>query len=153
MTTDDLLRKSTAEMVVAGRLWRRLAGEVIGRHGIQEAAASPLIWIGRLPDGVRQNVLAEYCSIEGASLVRLLDSLSDGGLVTRTPDPADRRANLLHLTEAGRAIAEAIEADLNDLRRRMLSDLDPADLEAALRVFAVIKAAAGRVEPLALMEA
>jgi MarR family transcriptional regulator for hemolysin len=150
MRTDDILRNFTGELVVSGRRWRRLASDVIRRHGVPEAAASPLLWIGRLEEGVRQNVLADRCGIEGASLVRLVDVLSESGLVTRTPDPTDRRANLLHLTDTGRSIAEAVEADLTALRGRVMSELALDDIEAALRVFATIKAAAEGVDLLGL---
>ena len=66
----ELLRIFTADMVVSARLWRKLAREQVARYGVAEAGAGPLLWIGRLGGKVRQNVLAEYCGMEGASLVR-----------------------------------------------------------------------------------
>jgi MarR family transcriptional regulator for hemolysin len=140
-----LPRDFTADMVIAGRLWRRLTRSVTGRYGIAEAGAPALLWIGRLGEGVRQNALAERIGVEGASLVRVLDDLAAAGLVTREPDPTDRRANLLHLTEAGRDITAHVETDLGELRQRVLGELAPADIEAARRVFAAVKAAAGEL--------
>jgi len=112
------------------------------RFGIAEAGASPLLWIGRMGEGIRQNALAERIGVESPSLVRVLDELATAGLVAREPDPSDRRANLLYLTERGRQLTAEVEQELMGLRDRVLGDLDSADIAAAGRVFAAIKAAA-----------
>jgi MarR family transcriptional regulator for hemolysin len=140
----ELLRIFTADMVVSARLWRKLAREQVARYGVAEAGAGPLLWIGRLGGKVRQNVLAEYCGMEGASLVRILDELQAAGLVVRVPDTTDRRANLLDLTEAGAIKLGEIEAELAAFRLQTFEGLSAADIEAALKVFAAVKAAAGR---------
>ena len=140
----ELLRVFTADMVIAGRLWRKLARETLARHGVAEAGAAPLLWIGRLGGKVRQNVLAEYCGMEGASLVRILDELQAQGLVVRVPDATDRRANLLDLTEAGHVKRTEIEADLAAFRLQTFEGISAEDIEAALKLFNVIKVAAGR---------
>ena len=93
-----LLRDLTRDVLVAGRLWRKMARRAAAKHGVSEAAASPLVWISRLGENVRQTALAEAIGIEGASLVRLLDELENSGLISREPDPADRRANGVSLT-------------------------------------------------------
>lgn len=133
-------RDFTASLVHAARLWRRLTRAVMAQHGVGEAAAPPLLWIGRLGEGVRQNALAERIGIEGASLVRVLDDLAAAGMVRREPDPSDRRANLLYLTPRGREVTATVEVDLQALRQRVLGHLGSADLAAAQRVFDAIKA-------------
>lgn len=140
--TTYLPRDFTSELVLSGRLWRRLTRAVTARFGIAEAGASPLLWIGRIGDGVRQNALAERIGIEGASLVRVLDDLAAAGLVTRQPDPTDRRANLLHLTDKGREITAAVESEIEELRQRVFAEISSDEIAAAGRVFAAIKAAA-----------
>jgi MarR family transcriptional regulator for hemolysin len=94
----------------------------------------PLLQISRLGDGVRQVTVAQAVGLESPSLVRLLDQLCNAGFVIRTEDPSDRRAKALSLTDSGRELADAIEAELMHLRREVLKDIDRADLEAALRV-------------------
>jgi len=68
---------------------------------------------------VRQNVLAERMGVEAMTLSGYLDRLEGRGLVTRSADPADRRAKLVELTPAAedvlaevRAIGVAIREDL-----------------------------------------
>ncbi len=95
----------------------------------------PLLSIGRMGDGVRQVNLAQALGIESPSLVRLIDQLCKAGLVERCEDCADRRANILSLTDEGRVQTGLIEAELRRLRQAVLKDVSQADLEAALRVF------------------
>ncbi len=142
-----LLRDFTHDMVLAGRLWRKIGRQAASRHGVTEAASSPLIWIDRLGDHVRQNVLAEAVGIEGASLVRLIDELEGNGFVRRETDPTDRRANVVSLTEKGRNIVTAVHDELQALRMQIFANLCVEDLEAAQRVFDAVKGAAGREAP------
>ena len=75
---------------------------------------------------VRQNVLAERMGVEAMTLSGYLDRLEGHGLVTRTADPADRRAKLVELTpEAEDVLAEvrSIGAAIReDLTRNMGSE-------------------------------
>lgn len=147
MTTSDrayLLRDMTRDLLLAGRLWRKMAREAAARHGVSEAASAPLIWIDRLGENVRQNALAEAVGIEGASLVRLIDELESSGLVTRKPDPSDRRANSISLTPRGREVVTEVNEDIQRLRLDIFKNVDRADIHAATRVLQAIKAAGGK---------
>ncbi|MDE1168775.1 MAG: winged helix DNA-binding protein [Pseudomonas sp.] len=134
MNLDKLHQNISSGMVTAARHWRRICQTTLANYGISEACAVPLLIIVRLGDGVRQVTVAQAAGLESPSLVRLLDQLCNSGFVCRTEDPTDRRAKALSLTEKGRELAEAIEGELVRLRREVLTDIAPADLEAALRV-------------------
>jgi len=147
MTTNEsayLLRDLTRDLLLVGRLWRKMAREAAARHGVSEAASAPLIWIERLGENVRQNTLAEAIGIEGASLVRLIDELQSSGLVTREPDPSDRRANVVSLTPRGREVVTEVNEDIQNLREEIFAGVEAADIEATGRVFAALKDAAGK---------
>ncbi|TXM98175.1 winged helix DNA-binding protein [Methylobacterium sp. WL64] len=136
----DYLRQAyTHTLLLAGRQWRRAANSVVESHGLSDATALPLILIGRLDGEPRQNAVAEAVGIEGASLVRLLDQLCTAGLVVRKEDPTDRRAKMLSLTQAGQQTVAQMEAELNELREQVFSDVDTADLEASVRVFQALQ--------------
>jgi MarR family transcriptional regulator for hemolysin len=139
-----LLRDLTRDLLLAGRLWRKIARAAAAQHGVSEAASAPLIWIERLGENVRQNVLAEAIGIEGASLVRLVDELQASGLVTRTPDPSDRRANAISLTPRGREVVKEVNEALAALRVEVFADISEADARSAFKIFTAIKTAAGR---------
>ncbi|MFV0625562.1 MarR family winged helix-turn-helix transcriptional regulator [Sphingomonas sp. ac-8] len=117
-----------------GRNWRRAADRALAACGLSSAAAWPVLYVGRLGEGIRQSALAEALEVEQASLVRQLNLLTGAGLIERSPDPADRRANLLHLTAEGRAMAARIEAIVAELRARVLGPVSDADLATALAV-------------------
>jgi DNA-binding MarR family transcriptional regulator len=61
-------------------------------------------------EGCCQQDLANLLQIDKASLVRVLDYLSEHGYLTRDSDPTDRRRYKLRLTEKGRKAAPEIEA-------------------------------------------
>ena len=147
MATDEdayLLRDMTRDLLLAGRLWRKIARQVAARHGVSEAASSPLIWIERLGESVRQNALAEAIGIEGASLVRLMDELETAGLIIRATDPSDRRANAVKLTERGVAVVKEVNDALTALRLDVFRDVPAKDIRAAMKVFDAIKAASSQ---------
>lgn len=59
----------------------------------------------------RPSDVAERLHIQARSVTDVIDQLVASGLIERTPHPEDRRATLLHCTEAGRRALTAIEAD------------------------------------------
>lgn len=131
----------SGSMVAGARNWRKICQATLVSYGISEACAVPLLMIGRLGDGVHQVKVAQASGMESPSLVRLLDQLCSAGLVCRSEDLHDRRAKALSLTERGRELVQAVEAQLVRLRHEVLADMAPADLEAALRVLHAFEAA------------
>lgn len=116
------------------RGYRKVVNRVLATHGLSDSQALPILFIGRLGDGVRMGVLAEHVGVEVPSLVRQIDQLCAAGLVERRDDPTDRRAKSLHLTEAGRAQASVIEGLFVELRSRMVKEIGDDDLAATLKV-------------------
>lgn len=55
-------------------------------------------------DGMSQAELSREIAIEPPTMVRTIDRMVRDGLVTRVPDPADRRVTRINLTERGRAL-------------------------------------------------
>jgi CRP-like cAMP-binding protein len=80
----------TLTLVKVARLYRQGVDEALSGLGLSDALALPVVLLGRRPDGVRQNQLADELGVEGPSLVRLLDRLVQTGLVERREDPFDR---------------------------------------------------------------
>ncbi|GAA3343599.1 MarR family transcriptional regulator [Amorphoplanes nipponensis] len=85
---------------------------------------------------MRPGALAEHLRIAPRSATEVVDDLQQRGLVERAPDPADRRATLLHLTPAGTAIGDAIREARHATAERFfagLSGVDRAELARILR--------------------
>jgi DNA-binding MarR family transcriptional regulator len=75
--------------------------------------------------------------VTSGTMTNRIDRLAEAGLVSRRPDPQDRRGVLVALTERGRDIADAALADLLSRERELLGRLDgdqQAQLAALLRV-------------------
>jgi MarR family transcriptional regulator for hemolysin len=132
---------------VVQRAYRAAADKAVAQLRLSHAMAWPLLFIGRLGDGLRQGVLAEALGIEGPSLVRSLDQLMREGLVERREDAADRRAKTLHLTAAGRQVYGEIESLLLTLRSNLYRDVSDADIAACLRVFETLSLRLGAAVP------
>jgi MarR family transcriptional regulator for hemolysin len=107
--------------------------------GLTEATWRPLVYVRRLGDGVRQKELATALSIEGPSLVRILDNLERRGLIERRADESDRRARGIHLTRAGRELARRAAKVGGDIQMRLLANVPSQELEACLRVLGSIE--------------
>ena len=92
---------------------------VLGRHGV-----------------MRLSELSEHLHIAPRSTTEVVDALQSRGLVKRRPDPADRRATLVEVTEHGASVLDAIRAARGTEAERVfgrLSQEDRTDLARILR--------------------
>ncbi|MCX4091716.1 MarR family winged helix-turn-helix transcriptional regulator [Nocardia sp. alder85J] len=71
--------------------------------------------------------LGRHCTMDRSDVVAAINELADRGFVERTPDPADRRRNIVSLTAAGGAQLRSIERELDTVQERMLEPLPDAD--------------------------
>ena len=80
----------------------------------------------RATGGVSQNRLGRLTAMDPATILGVVQRLSQRGLIERAPDPIDPRSTRLTLTEAGaELITEAIPHAL-EATDRTLSSLSPA---------------------------
>ncbi len=121
-------------LLAVARLWRRAADQALDDCGLSHALAMPLLTLSRLGESARQGVIAEQLGFEGPSLVRIVDLLVAEGLVTRVEDPADRRAKIISLTDAGRVRVAEIERIIEALRLDLLKDVTPEELRSMVDV-------------------
>ena len=72
---------------------------------------------------MRMSDLAWELGVTSRTITSMVDALEDEGLLSRQPDPADRRAILLALTDAGEACLDLIHHALNEIGSLVLSPL------------------------------
>jgi DNA-binding MarR family transcriptional regulator len=65
--------------------------------------------------------------VTSGTMTNRVDRLAARGLVSRGPDPSDRRGVKVSLTPAGRAVVDAAMADLLDRERILLNQLPPSE--------------------------
>lgn len=135
------LTQLTAALTHSSRAYKAMADKVASQYSLSQATALPVLLLGRFgPEGARPGILAEALGVEPSSLVRVVDLLIESGLIERHDDPLDRRAKLLRLTADGTTRAAQMEAALIPFRQHIFADLDPADLDACLRVLNRVQA-------------
>ncbi len=124
----------TTAMAVFGRVYRtaRLVGDAqercYARFGITRADFDVLATLRRAggADGLSPGRLTGALMLSSGGMTSRLDRLERAGHLVRAPDPADRRALLVRLTDSGRALVdEAVTAGLAE-QQRLLGGMSPA---------------------------
>jgi DNA-binding MarR family transcriptional regulator len=90
-------------------------------------------------EGLRQTELAESLDMEPIAVGRVIDRLQAAGFVERRPDPRDRRAWRLYITEQARVIVGDMELIARDVRKDATLGIEYDELRQALDVLNRIK--------------
>jgi DNA-binding MarR family transcriptional regulator len=138
---DDHQRRDLAAMlqpVVRALIEAELP--VLTRHGVTMWGYVVLNALQDAPQST-QAALAEKIGADKTRIIATLDDLQAAGLITRAPDPADRRARLLSITAEGGRVRRAVQGEIQRNEDRLLAELPPAERGAFLR-------AAGRLSAL-----
>lgn len=80
-------------------------------------------------EGCNQSTLADLLDVEPITLARLLDRMETKGWVRRQPDPKDRRARLVFLTEKAKPMLEQLAAFAADTRAVAFAGFSPEEQE------------------------
>lgn len=107
-------------------------------HGLTRAGFDVLATLRRAgaPYSLSPGALQDSMMITSGTMTHRVDQLVKAGLVTRTPNPEDRRGMIVRLTDAGRTVIDAAVADHVATQRRLLSGLSSEDralLDGVLR--------------------
>jgi DNA-binding MarR family transcriptional regulator len=84
--------------------------------------------------GVRSKELAEHLKIAPRSATEVVDALEEKGLVARSPDPDDRRAVVVSLTDRGHALAEQVRRTRGVESERIFDRLSQTDRDHLARI-------------------
>ena len=134
MTDDQTLRALEHEMSVLVRRIRRVIAE---RARMLHPDLSPVSYsmLMALNDSGprRASDLVEIFSIDKGAVSRQVQTLLELGLIERNPDPEDRRAMILAISEEGhRRLANIATARRREIGQR-LQDWSDAELSAFVR--------------------
>ncbi len=81
-------------------------------------------------EGSNQATVADALEVEPITLSRHIDRLESLGYVARVPDPADRRARRLHLTEKVRPLLDEMRGIGTCVMQIALEGTSPSEAEA-----------------------
>ncbi|SMF02205.1 DNA-binding transcriptional regulator, MarR family [Tistlia consotensis] len=121
------------------RLIRRNFNHRARNRGLTQAQWQTLAVLYR-HEGVNQATLAERIEIHPATLTKVIDRLAAAGWVERRPDPSDRRAFLLHLTEAAEPLIDEMRGLAAEVRDQALASVPEAARRQLLDTLLTMKA-------------
>ena len=107
--------------------------EECAEHNVTPGQYACLSEIARQP-GVDATRLAAAVAFDRSTLGNVLERLETKGWVDRRPSPEDRRVKLLHITQAGEQLLEAIEPAVVATQKRLLKPLAAADRKLFMRL-------------------
>lgn len=97
------------------------------------------------PEGCRLTELARGANMTPQAMGELVDELEELGYVERRPDPKDRRAKLIVLTDRGRACVAAGIATIEGIEERVETILGARGHTQLRRLLAKLLEGGGRV--------
>jgi DNA-binding MarR family transcriptional regulator len=118
--------ESTGELLArSARHLRRIWADTAAPFDLSPHQVRALRVIGEAP--LRPGALAERLHIAPRSATEVVDSLVEASLVDRAPDPNDRRAVTLAISDHGRHTLDAVLAERDIVVDEWLGHLQPTD--------------------------
>lgn len=131
----------------AHRSLSRCLERVLAPFGI-----TPVVWnaLNQLEKRgpLTQKQLADVLRKEQATITRSIDRMVKAGLVERTPDKKDRRANIVRVTPRASELLTEIEPHAVSVAAAVIEGISEEELEAFFDVLGRVVANADRVEAL-----
>jgi len=126
-TTEELARLLTLIFLRVGA-HKTKTGSRLGLTNLQLEA---LEWIAE-HEGSTLGALAEARYYLRPTATRLADALEREKLIERQPDPGDRRAIKLHITEKGKQAIKKVRAEISVILEELLTFMEEGDRAALL---------------------
>jgi DNA-binding MarR family transcriptional regulator len=121
---------------------RTLEREMQEEQGLPLTWYEILVWLDHAPEGrLRMQDLADSVLLSRSGLTRLMDRMTEAGLVTREACSYDRRGMNAVITPEGRAALErSAPGHLRGVQEHFLRHLDDADVQAMRRALSKVLA-------------
>lgn len=126
------------KMVLVVREFRNRMDEELRKVGHSSARMETLGAIMNMPGQKSQTDVARRLRVESATITRMVDILSKEGLVSRDPDPTDRRVNLLNITPKGEEVLREIFVIYDAVREHILKDLTEDEYDRLHDIFSLM---------------
>lgn len=121
------------------RAWRCQLDEQLKPLGISMAMWTVVWHLAQTDEPMTQRALANAMSVEGSSIVRLLDRLEQGGWVRRESVCGDRRCKRVMLTDKVLPLVEQFEQVARDFTAWVLEGIPEDKLRTCSEVLLMLK--------------
>ncbi len=126
------------ELAELAPLFDRLRADGLRRRNLTLPRRRLLMFLHELGP-LRSSELAHRLAVTPRAVTALVDGLVDSAYVERRPDPSDRRATFVELTESGKAICADMQQSFDSFATQLFAGISPGDIDAALRTISVIR--------------
>lgn len=139
--TDRLRDSSLAEdlgflLARANSVVLAAANAALAQHDLKARSYSVLALAAEHSPSQRE--LAEFLRLDPSQIVSLIDELEKRGLVERHTHPADRRANIVVATDAGRALFARAQKSARSVELSLRARVAPEDHERLARLLRML---------------
>ena len=130
---EELIRQFSAFGAVKRELGRIMPSDC------PSGSAAVLALLGQHGD-MRMSKLSELLSVDMSVTSRHVAHLAGRGLIDRSPDPADKRSRIVHLTPAGLASLEELSERTTQLLADRLADWSDDEVRQLVRLMTRLRA-------------
>jgi DNA-binding MarR family transcriptional regulator len=128
-----------------------MTNKAVRHHGLSAAGRQVLAILEGSDEPLSPTTIAERLLVTTASTTSLLNTLESRGLLTRLPDPDDRRRLLVSLTEQGRQVVDDFLPEVVTLQTAVMASLSEAERRRLLQSLAAIRESIARVDAAAVV--
>lgn len=138
----DRAAQITDLLMRTNRSLRRQANQELHPLGVTPSQFRALRFLSHADGPLRVSELATLLGVVPRSATSVVDELETAGAVRREPDPGDRRATLVVLTESGREVLDRWAEVRRAGMAHLLDRLTPEDQAELVRLLSALAEAA-----------
>jgi MarR family transcriptional regulator, lower aerobic nicotinate degradation pathway regulator len=110
----------------------RLIGERMHAAGVSSRSYYSLLVALAESGPTSQADLGRRIGLDRSDVTAAVTDLEKRGYLERTPDPADRRRNLVRITDSGQEFQAKLDKEIEAAQAELLAPLSPAEREALM---------------------
>lgn len=121
---------------------KKKAGEFLRPFGLTDVQFNLMMLLeyqSQQDEGLSQAQLSSMMLVNRANITSLIDRMEKADLVIRTPAPADRRSNIVKMTDRGKELLEQIEPLYTKEVKRIMAALKLSEQKTVIEMLERIR--------------